>query len=216
MARNFGLPSRVAGMLVEPSPPPEQRDIDVLWVSNIRGVKRPDRILALARRLPDARVHMVGGPLPGEEALFREIRRMAESQSNVTFHGRLSYWESSMLYSRARVLVNTSDVEGFPNSYLQAWIRGVPVVTLIDPDRVIEREGLGATAAAPAELVGAARRLLADAAARREASARCRAYMAREYGEDRVLAAYLDAFAEAMRGGGGGVGQIAAGMANHA
>ena len=47
------------------------------------------------------------------------------------------------LYDRAKVLVNTSDVEGFPNSYLQAWIRGVPVVTLIDPDGVIEREGLG-------------------------------------------------------------------------
>ncbi len=215
MSRNFGLPSRMAGMLVEPPPPPAPRDIDVLWVSNIRGLKRPDRILALARRLPEARVHMVGGPLPGEEALFRETRRMAGSQRNVIFHGRLSYWETSALYSRARVLVNTSDVEGFPNSYLQAWVRGVPVVTLIDPDRVIEREGLGVAAPSPADLVGAARGLLEDAAARREASKRCRAYMAREYGEDKVLAAYLDAFAEVMRDGGGDE-KILTGMASHA
>lgn len=61
-----------AGMLVEPSEPAAARDIDVLWVSNIRRVKRPARMLDLASRLPHLRIHMVGGPLPGEEALFRE------------------------------------------------------------------------------------------------------------------------------------------------
>jgi glycosyltransferase involved in cell wall biosynthesis len=215
MARNYGLASRVAGMLVEPAPPPPPlRDIDVLWVSNVRSVKRPDRILALARRLPGARVHMVGGPLPGEEPLFREIRRIAETLGNVTFHGRLPYWEAGALYDRAKLLINTSDVEGFPNSYLQAWIRGVPVVTLIDPDRVIAREGLGVAAASPADLGDAARGLLENAAAWRAASERCRAYMAGEYGEDNVLSAYLDAFAEVMRGSGADL--YAPGRARHA
>ena len=40
------------------------------------------------------------------------------------------------------------------------------------------------------------RRLLGDPAAWKAASDRCRAFMAREYGEDRVLAAYLDTFEE--------------------
>jgi len=216
LARNFGLPSRLAGMLVEPPPPPARRDIDVLWVGNLRGLKRPDRMLALARRLPEARVHMVGGPLPGEEALFREVRRMAESLGNVTFHGRLPYRETCALYNRARLLVNTSDVEGFPNADLQAWVRGVPVATLIDPDRVIEREGLGAAAGSPAELGGAVRRLLEDAGERRSASERCRAYMAREYGEERVLGAYLDTFAEVLRGRGSGARPASPRMARHA
>ena len=199
LRRSYGLPSRVAGMLVERPPRAAARDIDVLWVSNIRGLKRPDRILALARRMPEARVHMVGGPLPGDESLFGEIRRMAATLRNLTFHGRLPYWEASMLYDRARLLVNTSDVEGFPNSYLQAWIRGVPVVTLIDPDGVIAREGLGIAAQSPDALGDAARRLLEDAAAWREASERCRAYMAREYGEERVLAGYLETFDQVAR-----------------
>lgn len=215
MARNFALPSRVAGMLVEPPPPlSAPRDIDVLWVSNIRSVKRPDRIVALARRLPQTRVHMVGGPLPGDEVLFREIRRMAETLGNVTFHGRLPYAETCALYDRARLLVNTSDLEGFPNSYLQAWVRGVPVVTLIDPDRVIEREGLGFAALSPTDLGDATHRLLQDAAAWRAASERCRAYMAHEYGEDRVLAAYLEAFTAVVRGGGADL--YAPGRARHA
>ena len=46
----------------------------------------------------------------------------------MTFHGAVPYRDAGALYSRARVLVNTSDVEGFPNTYLQAWASGTPVV----------------------------------------------------------------------------------------
>jgi len=174
LARNYGLAGRVAGMLVEKVRPAAARDIDVLWVSNIRQVKRPDRILELAERLPEVKIHMVGGPLPGEEALFRDVRDTAAAKGNLAFHGRLSYWDANELYGRAKLLVNTSDVEGFPNSYLQAWIRGVPVVTLIDPDGVIEREGLGAAARSSAQIADAIAHLLGDQGAWKAASDRCR------------------------------------------
>jgi glycosyltransferase involved in cell wall biosynthesis len=194
LVRNFGLPGRVAGMLVEPAGATAARDIDVLWVSNIRHLKRPDRLLALAARLPHLRFHMAGGPLPGEEALYREVEQAAAQHPNVRFHGRLAYQDAAALYDRARVFVNTSDVEGFPNSYLQAWTRGMPVVTLIDPDGVIAREGLGCAASSLAGIEGAVHGLLEDDDAWRAASERCRAYMAREHGEDKVLAPYLETF----------------------
>jgi glycosyltransferase involved in cell wall biosynthesis len=171
----------------------------VLWVGSLRSVKRPDRVLEVAERLPNARIHMVGGAIPGQDALCREIRRAAAARANLFFHGRLPYRDTNELYGRARVLLNTSDIEGFPNSYLQAWIRSVPVVTLIDPDSVIEREGLGAVAACPARIADALGRLLDDPGAWRAASDRCRGFMAREYGEDRILAAYLETFREVMR-----------------
>jgi glycosyltransferase involved in cell wall biosynthesis len=198
LARNYGRASRVAGMMVDVPQAAGERDIDVLWVSNIRREKRPDRILELADVLPDVNIHMVGGSLRDEEALFRKIQSEARTRGNVLFHGRASYWETNEIYGRAKLLVNTSDVEGFPNSYLQAWIRGVPVVTLIDPDGVIEREGLGAAAKSPAAIRDAVRSLLADPAARNAASDRCRAYMAREHGDDRILADYLETFDEVM------------------
>ncbi|MGH8707868.1 MAG: glycosyltransferase family 4 protein [Burkholderiales bacterium] len=197
--RNYGLASRVAGMLVEQPLPVATRDIDVLWVGTLRSVKRPDRVLELAGKLPKARIHMVGGAVAGEKGLFREIQRAAATRANLFFHGHLSYQDTNRLYGRARLLLNTSDVEGFPNSYLQAWVRGVPVVTLIDPDRVIEREELGIAAAGPAQIADAVHRLLDDPRAWRAASDRCRGFMAREYGEDRILAAYLEAFGEVMR-----------------
>jgi len=58
-------------------------------------------------------------------------------------------------------------------------IRGVPVVTLIDPDGVIEREGLGVAAGSPAGIASAVRALLDDPAAWKAASDRCLAYMPR-------------------------------------
>lgn len=197
--RNYGLASRIAGMLVEAPATAASHTFDVLWVSNIRSVKRADRILALAAKLPGFMIHMVGGSLPGEESLFRHVKQAAATRPNVTFYGRLPYRAANALYDRAKVLVNTSDVEGFPNSYLQAWIRGVPVVTLIDPDGVIEREGLGVAVKSPERIADAVRHLLGDAATWRAASDRCRAFMEREYGEGKVLAPYLAAFEEVMR-----------------
>ena len=199
MARNYGLPSRVAGMMIEKPERAPTRDIDVLWVSNIRNEKRPDRILKLAGALPVVGFHIVGGPLPGKEGLYRDVARSAASLPNVSFHGALSYRDANRMYGRSRLLVNTSDVEGFPNSYLQAWIRGVPVVTLIDPDGVIEREGLGVAAKSPAAIRDAVQDLLGDPDELNAASDRCRTYMDREYGEDKILATYLEAFEEVMR-----------------
>jgi glycosyltransferase involved in cell wall biosynthesis len=199
LARSYGLASRVAAMLVEEPLAAAARDIDALWVGNIQRLKRPDRLLQLAAKLPEVKFHMVGAPLPGQEALFREMREAAAAKTNLVFHGPLSYRDTNALYGRAKVLVNTSDIEGFPNSYLQAWIGGVPVVTLIDPDRVIERQGLGVAVRSPDEIAEAIRHLLGEPAAWKALSERCRAFMAREYAEDRALPAYLETFDEVMR-----------------
>jgi glycosyltransferase involved in cell wall biosynthesis len=215
LAHNFGLTGRVAGMLVAPAGEVGARDIDVLWVSNVRRVKRPDRLLALAANLPQASIHIVGGPLPGEEALYRDVERAAQAFPSITFHGRLPYGETHDLYGRAKILVNTSDIEGFPNSYLQAWIHGVPVVALIDPDGVISRHGLGVAVPSQDNLLRAVADLLRRPEALRAAGERCRAFMAREYAEDKVLGPYLAAFDEALRYSVAGSRAIASGDVRH-
>jgi glycosyltransferase involved in cell wall biosynthesis len=216
LARHYRLDARVAGMLVEPAQPDAPRTIDVLWVSNLRRLKRPDRVLDLATRLPYASIHMVGGPLPGEESLFEEMRSAVRTRRNITFHGRLPYHAAKLLYARARLLVNTSDIEGFPNAYLQAWINGVPVITLIDPDGVVAREGLGAAVNTAAHMAEAVAHFLSEHDALRAASERCRAYMARRYNEERILADYLETFQRIVGHDDGADIALAAGRARHA
>ena len=195
---NYQLNSRIAVMMVDAAErdvPFERRDVDILWVNNLRRFKRPDLFVDLARQLPGARMHMVGGPSPGFEDVHQDLLIRLSATAHLTYHGRIPYHAVNTLYERARVFVNTSDTEGFPNSYLQAWVRGVPVVAFFDPDGVIRREGLGVAAASLDEMRAAVERLLNDPGHWAETSARCRQYMQTHYDEERILAPYLEAIA---------------------
>jgi glycosyltransferase involved in cell wall biosynthesis len=192
---NYSVGSRIAGMLVEQSEESKSfadRDWPSLWINNFRPLKRPEVYMELASRLPDLAFHVVGGAIPGQEAYYEATKEKAATHPNVIFHGAAPYHSVNPMYGRAKVFVNTSEIEGFPNSYLQAWMRGTPVITFIDPDGLIAKEGLGAAVRDMNELVAAVRRLCSDASAWQETSRRCRAYMLRHYGDAVVLQAYRE------------------------
>jgi glycosyltransferase involved in cell wall biosynthesis len=98
----------------------------------IRTHKRPELALELARRLPHRRFVMVGGPGLSGAALYERIRREAASLPNVEMTGFLPLSEVEGRFDAARVLVNTSSIEGMPNTFLQAWARGVPTLGTVD------------------------------------------------------------------------------------
>lgn len=197
MRRNYGIESSIAGMAIQQGNCEREfieRDIDALWVSNMRSVKRPDVLLSVADRLPQVSFHMVGGTVSGAGSFFEAVKAQAASRSNVTFHGAVAYRDVSAFYSRARVLVNTSDVEGFPNTYLQAWASGTPVVAFFDPDGVIAREGLGEAVRTADEMSAAVRRLTSDESEWKAARERCLRFIERHFSDDAVLQPYLRAF----------------------
>ena len=197
LKRNFGVDSIVAGMLVESGG--ELRDFDdrtfsAIWINNFRTLKRADRLLDAAQSLVDLDFHLVGGAAPGFQNYFDEICARARTQPNVSVHGQVPYHDVNEFYEQARVYVNTSEIEGFPNSYLQAWVRGTPVIAYFDPDGLIAREGLGVAVSTQEELIEAIRILTTDATRWREASQRCRDFMQRRFSEDHVLKPYVEAF----------------------
>jgi glycosyltransferase involved in cell wall biosynthesis len=198
LRENLGRESRVIPSLADAATPAEiarsERDIDVLWLTNIRPHKHADLLLDLARRMPNVTFHMVGGPVGGHEAHFADVEREANALPNVRFHGFVPYHETAPFYERARLFVSTSEMEGFPNTYLQAWARGTPVVAYFDPDSVIARNGLGAAVTTQDQLQATIARLLADDAAWQAASARCLAHSAARSDEKNMLEPYIDAF----------------------
>lgn len=121
----YALPSRKRKQL---------RDL-VLWVGGIRRIKRPERFLALARALPQYRFRMIGGPVGDSAegaAYYDSIRALAADVENLEFMGFRPLDEVELHFDEARVFVNTSEIEGFPNTFLQAWARGIPTVSYFD------------------------------------------------------------------------------------
>jgi glycosyltransferase involved in cell wall biosynthesis len=62
----------------------------------------------------------------------------------LTYIGGVSQNEVNRRLGEGHILVCTSQYEGFSNTFVQAWMRKVPVVSLnADPDNIIVREGIG-------------------------------------------------------------------------
>ena len=170
------------------------RDISVLWVNNLRDSKRADLLLELARRMPDVQFDMVGGPVKGFESIYEDANRTAQALENVRFHGFVPYEKTAELYERAHLLVSTSEIEGFPNTYLQAWASGAPVIAFFDPDGAIQRNGLGRAVKTLDEMQAAIQRLLTNEAEWEATGARCRAHVASYGDENSMLAPYIETF----------------------
>jgi glycosyltransferase involved in cell wall biosynthesis len=182
---NYGLDSAIADMLVDiPDHPAPQtaRDIDVLWLANLRSVKRPEWVIALAKMLPQVSFVMAGGPYASQHGLFETTKNEAAQLPNLRFLGSIPHRETGELFSRAKLFLNTSELEGFPNTYLQAWANGTPVVATFDPDELIQKKNLGTACSARDETASALKNLLLDTSTRIEAGLRAHRFVKDRYG----------------------------------
>jgi glycosyltransferase involved in cell wall biosynthesis len=191
LLEHYGVPSVAVNMAVEPptEAAPDRRDIDVLWVSNLRSVKRPELVLELARQLPQVNFTLAGGVV--YQDYYDEIAAAAARLPNVTMLGHVPYDAIGALFARSRVFLNTSSVEGFPNTFLQAWIRGVPVVTFFDPDRLVRQQRLGFAADSLADMRAALARLLLDDGEREALGTRARRFAQAQFSPAFVAQQYL-------------------------
>lgn len=192
MQKHYGLPSTVVDMAAEipQLPAEEKRDVDVLWVNNFRSFKRPELLLEIAKRMPDVSFVMIGGEIKGYADLYRDIRNEANSIPNLNFVGAVPYSEVNSYFSRAKIFLNTSDSEGFPNSFLQAWVRGVPVVSYFDPDGLIASRDIGVAAASQDRFDDPLADLLRSERRRRDMAERARQFVIDRYSPGAIVAAY--------------------------
>jgi len=196
LSRHYGLRSSVAGMfadLPDTVAGLDERGTDLLWLANMRSMKRPECFLEVVRQAPRLRCVMAGGPHPDELALYQRVKAGSTALPNLRFHGQVKFGITRALFSDARIFINTSLFEGFPNTYLQAWANGVPVIATFDPDGMIAARGLGLAVSDAAAAAAGARALLADPTAWAACSARCRAFALTRLAPEHVSAPYLAA-----------------------
>ena len=78
--------------------------------------------------------------------------------------------------------MNTSSLEGFPNTYLHSWRNGLPVFTIdIDPDSLIEDNDIGFTAGSFERLLSEVRSIVNDRDRRDAMSARALEYVRKNH-----------------------------------
>jgi glycosyltransferase involved in cell wall biosynthesis len=129
-----------------PVKPHAERAKYVAWVAMLRQPKRPDVLLEIARKAPAIRFVVCGGPTTfGSPPGYSErIVEALQAQPNIEFLGKVAPQKTRQTIADAALLLSTSDAEGFPNTFLEAWSSGTPIISLnIDPDRIIEGQGLG-------------------------------------------------------------------------
>jgi len=123
-------------------PTNKQASQKFLWVGRLAQQKRPKLCLDLAKLLPDIKIIMVGART-SQVQLGEKVTIAAESIPNLSFLGHLPIDKVEELFDSAQGLINTSFVEGFPNTFLQAWSRGLPVFSFVDPNNLIKEHSLG-------------------------------------------------------------------------
>ncbi len=149
--------------------PPAAETIDksgpltVIWIANLKTWKQPEVFIRLANSLsncPAVRFVMVGASAvtPDNDHWQRALMRSINSATNLQYVGQKTQEEVNELLARAHIFVNTSLHEGFPNTFIQAWLRDVAIVSLqVDPDHVLDRDGVGIVARSEAGLDTAVR-----------------------------------------------------------
>ena len=165
---------------------PKASPPEVLWAARYMPHKHPERVLQVAARVPEVSFRMAGGPFSGEQrVLFDEVRQAARSLPNLEVMGLVPFAEMDQHYAKATAFLCTSDSEGFPNTFLQAWNHRTSIVSTFDPDGVLAREGVGIAARDVDELAQGIR--LACGPAGRAIGQRGREHLEAEHSVDAVM-----------------------------
>ncbi len=174
----------------------------VLWVGRGHPLKQPELFLDLAERLPKERCVMVIMQDPLHPGVMQNIRARASGLGNLTLHRDVPWSDVGRFFEEAKLFVNTSTYEGFPNTFVQAAMQAAPILSwAVDPDGVLARHGIGSCAGGSFErLVAQAEQLCAEESRRADMGRRARDY-AREYHDLHRSVGELKAMAQLLRAG---------------
>lgn len=118
--------------------------ITVLWVANLKPMKRPEKFLELVnvfKNHSNIRFKMIGRlDMDYKEA----IDHASSISENFEYLNEISNADVNEELLKAHILVNTSDFEGFSNTFVQAWMRKVVVLSMnSNPDHILTTKKIG-------------------------------------------------------------------------
>jgi len=111
-------------------------------VGSLTILKGSDKLYELAQKIDKKNTIVVAG-IP-KDSKSKKIYAKLKNIENVILKGVVDHSEAIKLIANAIALINTSEYEGFPNIFLEAWATGIPVISLkVNPGNVIKKYCLG-------------------------------------------------------------------------
>lgn len=197
--QTLGRPSTVIHSVYAHRGAPANKAGPVIWVGNLAARKRPALVVELARLVPNRRFKIVGG---GSAEQMARLRTLAAGLENIEFTGFVPYADVEQHFDGASVLVNTSTGEGFPNTFLQAWSRGIPTLSFFDADVSQDGRAVGPFVRdIPAMATALSEFSKSDGVAWADQSALCARYMLKNHRVELAFAAYQDLFTSIWNAG---------------
>lgn len=194
LKKNFGkegIITRIHMPLPEASMPAKTRPPVVLWVGSINERKQPELFLKLAESIPQATFQMIGGST--DQNYVKMIRGKAKTIHNLEYAGFIPFAKINKYFRQASLFASTSTSEGFPNTFIQAWMNYTPVVSLnVDPDNVIKNYKLGFHSETFNQLVKDIKTLLENERLRDEISENCRRYTEENHDIKEVVKKHIE------------------------
>ena len=151
---NSKLPNKLAGKLHNPfhnnfvNYSNESREY-VAWIGLFQKQKNLGALLQIVTKLPNINFKIAGSTLASGDIDLNTNKNLIELKNcnNVEFVGLLSKENIFNFLSKAYCLLNTSHIEGFSNTFLEAFSVGTPIITRThtDPDQIISQYNLGHT-----------------------------------------------------------------------
>lgn len=173
----------------------DKKSLTVLWVGAMAEVKQPELFVELAKKIPDIKFQMIGGP-SNDLVLYEKMKKLSQKLENFHFLGVVPFNEINQYYNDACLLVNTSLFEGFPNAFIQSWINQNPVVSLnSNPDGIISKYGMGFYLKNDFEqLIKATKYLLKNKELREKMGKNGRNYVEKEHNASIIVSKYIKLF----------------------
>jgi glycosyltransferase involved in cell wall biosynthesis len=145
LTKNYGLSSEVKKNIFPVTPRPANvTKRTILWVSNCQPLKQPELFVSLAARFPQEAFQIILPEHSHHADYYQQTLKLIRQQPNLEYIGKVPPDKIDVYYQQAKLFVNTSTYEGFPNTFLQALNAGTPILSLnVDPDSFLTKYQCG-------------------------------------------------------------------------
>ena len=175
-----------------------ERD-SILWAGRSAEVKRPEKFIALARKFATTRFVMVCQRAT-EDKNYEQLVHRIKIVPNIEFYEKVGFDETDALFRRAKVFVNTSDSEGFANTFIQACKAQTAVLSLnVNPDGFLDKYNCGVCCGGDEDRMADELRKMLGSDSWRELGRNGRRYAEENHDIKKIVNRYKELFTELGR-----------------